>query len=217
MSHVPTPHNALVHRVFGNPDNSASELRLVLPAEASALIDWTTLKLCPGSFVDPQLVERHTDLLFTVRYAGRDAQLYVLFEHQSTPDRFMPFRLLRYIIRIWEAFLRDNPTAKRLPAVIPVVLYHSEHSQGCWSGPTKLSEIIDLEPSELASFAGLIPELGFVLDDISRSDDEDCEDAVSPRPPRSSCCATLGPARTCSQISSAGLRTWPRSPSRPAA
>ena len=183
-----TPHNALVHRVFGNPDNAASELRLVLPAEASALIDWTTLKLCPGSFVDPQLVERHTDLLFTVRYAGRDAQLYVLFEHQSTPDRFMPFRLLRYIIRIWEAFLRD-----------------------------KLSEIIDLEPSELASFAGLIPELGFVLDDISRSDDEDCEDAVSPQPPRSSCCATLGPARTCSQISSAGLRPWPRSPSRPAA
>ena len=75
--------------MFGNPENAASELRLVLPAEASALIDWPSLKLCPGSFVDPQLVERHTDLLFTVRYAGRDAQLYVLFEHQSTPDRFL--------------------------------------------------------------------------------------------------------------------------------
>jgi predicted transposase YdaD len=173
MSHVSTPHNALFKRVFGNPENAASELRLILPAEISALIDWPSLELCPGSFVDPQLAERHTDLLFTVRCAGRDARIYILFEHQSAPDRFMPFRLLRYIVRIWEAFLRDNPTAKHLPAIIPVVLHHSEHAGGAWSGPTTLSGLIDLEPAELASFASLIPELRFVLDDISRTNDAD--------------------------------------------
>jgi len=111
-----TPHNALFNRVFGKPENAASELKLVLPAHVSALIEWPTLELCPGSFVDAQLAERHTDLLFSVRCSGRDALIYILFEHQSTTDWFMPFRLLCYIIRIWEAFLRDNPHAKRLPA-----------------------------------------------------------------------------------------------------
>jgi len=175
MSHASTPHNALVRRIFGNPDNAASELRLVLPAEISSLIDWPSLQLCPGSFVDPQLTERHTDLLFSVGLSGREARIYVLLEHQSTPDWFMPFRLLLYIVRIWEAFLRDNPTAKRLPAIVPVVLHHSPHAGGAWSGPTMLSELIDLDPAQLAAFAGLIPELRFVLDDISQSDDADLQ------------------------------------------
>jgi len=173
MPHVPTPHDAIVKRILGKPENAASELKLVLPREISALVDWPSLKLCPGSFVDSLLAERRTDLLFSVRYAGNEARIYVLFEHQSTIDWFMPFRILAYIVRIWEAFLRDNPGAKRLPAIVPVVLYHSERDGVAWSGPTKLSQIIDLAPAQLASFAGLVPELEFILDDISRSEDED--------------------------------------------
>jgi len=173
MPHVQTPHNAVFSAIFAKPENAASELQLVLPKETSSLIDWPSLKLCPGSFVDPQLIDCHTDLLFTVRCAGHEAWLYVLFEHQSTQDHFMPFRLLCYIVRIWQAFLRDNPNAKRLPAIIPVVLHHSEHEGGAWSAPTKLSQIIDLEPAQLSSFSGLIPELEFLLHDISGSDDAD--------------------------------------------
>jgi len=173
MSHVATPHDALFKRIFANPDNAASELRLVLPAALSARIDWSTLELCAGDFVDPQLTERRTDLLFTVRCTGQDALIYILFEHQSAPDWLMPFRLLRYIVRIWEAFLRDNPTARHLPAVLSVVLHHSEHDQRAWASPIKLSELIEIKPAERASCAGLLPELGFTLHDLSRSDDAD--------------------------------------------
>ena len=35
----------------------------------------------------------------------------------------MLFRLLAYMVRIWEAHLRTEPTATRLPAIIPVVLH----------------------------------------------------------------------------------------------
>jgi hypothetical protein len=173
MSHIPTPHNALFIRVFGNPDNAASELRLVLPAPVSVLIDWSSLELCPGSFVDPQLTQRHTDLLFSARLIGSAARIYFLFEHQSTPDRLMLFRLLRYSVWIWEAFLRDNPTTKRLPAILPVVLHHSEQAGGAWTGPTSLAELIDLEPLALAACAGLVPQLRFVIDDISSAEDAD--------------------------------------------
>ena len=85
----------VIELLFSNPENAASELRLVLPAPLSAAIEWSTLELCPGSFVDPRLSQQHTDLLFKVRYAGHDAHLYVLFEHQSTEDSLMPSRILQ--------------------------------------------------------------------------------------------------------------------------
>jgi len=154
--------------MFSDPENAASELRLVLPAPLSAAIEWSTLELCPGSFVHPRLSQQHTDLLFKVRYAGHDVHLYLLFEHQSTEDRLMPFRLLQYMVRIWEAFLRDNEKAELIPPIIPVVLHHSANG---WSVPTSLSAILDIPVAARPLFAGLLPELSFLLEDISAVSD----------------------------------------------
>jgi predicted transposase YdaD len=41
----------------------------------------------------------------------------LLFEHQSSPDAAMPFRLLRYVVRIWERWRRDHPATTTLPFV----------------------------------------------------------------------------------------------------
>ena len=44
---------------------------------------------------------RHTDLLFSVAWrGGGEALVYLLFEHQSTSDGLMAFRILRYLVRI---------------------------------------------------------------------------------------------------------------------
>ena len=39
----------------------------------------------------------------------------------------MPFRLLLYTVRIWEQIVRETPTLRRLPAIVPLILHHSEH------------------------------------------------------------------------------------------
>ena len=67
----------------------------------------------------------------------------VLFEHQSTVDSLMSFRLLRYEIRIRERWLRDNPGAHRLPAILPVVLHHSVDG---WTGSTSFEDLLDGRP-----------------------------------------------------------------------
>ena len=100
------PHDALFKRVFSDVTHAAGEFRAVLPSELVAEIDFATLSLCPGSFVDEVLRERHTDLLYSVRLRERDAFLYLLFEHQSTVDALMPYRMLGYVLRIWESWLR---------------------------------------------------------------------------------------------------------------
>ena len=59
-----------------------------------ARIDWNALRLVPGGFVQENLAERFTDLLHATTLDGRDARIYLLFEHLSTVDRLVAFRLL---------------------------------------------------------------------------------------------------------------------------
>ena len=105
------PHDGLFKFAFSQVEHVEGELRAVLPPSLAARLDFTTLELCPGSFIDEAFRWRHTDLLFTSTFGGRPALVYLLFEHQSTVDPQMPFRLLRYMVRIWEAHLAKHPDA----------------------------------------------------------------------------------------------------------
>ena len=90
-----SPHDALFKASFGQSDSAQSELDLILPSEVRAHLDLATMTVCPGSFVDEELQHTHSDLLYAVRTrAGDEGFIYVLFEHQSSSDSTMPFRML---------------------------------------------------------------------------------------------------------------------------
>jgi predicted transposase/invertase (TIGR01784 family) len=138
-----TPHDSVFRQVFGAPANAASQLRAVLPPALTARLDLDQLTRVPASFVDEALKWRHSDLLFTAPLDGRDAFVYVLVEHQSSDDPLMAFRILRYVTRIWDHYLRDHPRARQLPTVIPLVVHHGRSQ---WANPVQLLELIDLDP-----------------------------------------------------------------------
>src|SRR5688572_22440304 len=76
-----SPHDALFKGIFSRPDRAAELLRASLRPELVRSIDWASLSLVPGSFVDEQLRSHHADLLFTARMAERDICIYKLLEH----------------------------------------------------------------------------------------------------------------------------------------
>ena len=161
-----SPHDALFKAVFSDPANEAGELRTVLAKPIGDTFRWPTLALMPGSFVDAELTDRHTDLLFCVeRNNESTALIYVLFEHQSTPDPWMGLRLLEYVLRIWRAYRKANPEAKTLPLIVPVVLYQGEDA---WTARS-LGAIVDAEEAERA----FVPDFAFVMDDLRRVTDAD--------------------------------------------
>jgi predicted transposase/invertase (TIGR01784 family) len=161
---TPPPHDALFKAAFGQPDLARSELELVLPVEIQAHLDLATLEISPGSFVDDDLRHAHTDLLYRVRTrADGDALVYLLMEHQSTFDARMPLRLLRYMVRVWDRWERDHPTAK-LPIVLPVVLHHD---RAAWRAAPELAAILDAGPDLLAAVRPYQPLFRFVLDDLA--------------------------------------------------
>lgn len=141
-----------------------------LPRALVARLDFATLTLRPGSYVDEALRERHSDLLFSILTTeGQPLLLHLLFEHQSTVDALMVFRLLRYMVRIWDEHLAAHPEAKRLPPIVPLVLHHSETG---WTARTAFEDVLEVDPETLETILGHVPRFGFVLDDISHATDE---------------------------------------------
>jgi putative YhgA-like transposase len=169
MPSQPGPHDAIFRRVLGEPANAASQLRAVLPDTLVDRLDLDRLTRVSGSFVDATLRWRHSDLLFTVPLRGREAFVYVLVEHQSGTDPLMPFRMLRYVVRIWDRYLTEHPEATRLPAVIPLVVHHNRRP---WAGPTDLLDVLHLDRDTTDAAQEFLPRFRFLLDDLARLDEQ---------------------------------------------
>ncbi len=162
------PHDLLVRFTFGQPERAAAELRVALPAEVVAQVDWASLRQEPGSVVDEELRETESDLLFSARLvSGRPVLFYVLLEHQSSVDRWMALRMLRYVVRQLERWRQDHPGSALLPVIIPLVLYHGQ--KGGWSAPRRVEELFDLpgegEPPDY--WRALVPRFEYLVDDLT--------------------------------------------------
>jgi predicted transposase/invertase (TIGR01784 family) len=138
----------------------------VLPLGLSNAVDWATLRRRPGSFVNEELSEQHTDLLFAARLGQKEAYLYLLFEHQSTADPWMLLRLLEYMARIWREHLARHEEAPKLPVIVPVVLHHSETG---WTCATSFEELMDLDGEARSAALPYVPRFQLVLDDVSHA------------------------------------------------
>lgn len=124
---TPTPHDATFRQFLSQPDVARDFMELHLPAELRALCDLSTLKLESGSFVEDDLRQYFSDVLFSLKTRrGDDNYVHVLIEHQSTPDRHMAFRLLRYAVAAMKRHL--DAGHKKLPLVIPLLFYAGKRS-----------------------------------------------------------------------------------------
>ena len=163
-----TPHDALFKHTFSQPQHAIELFRSLLPPAVLPHIDFDTLQMEPASFIDDELRARFSDLLFGVHLAGQAAYLYLLFEHQSKPERLMCRRLLRYVLDTWDHHLKHHPGARHLPVVIPIVLHHGENG---WTEPVSLRQLYDAPADVLDALRPFLPELTFLLDDLAPQDD----------------------------------------------
>jgi predicted transposase/invertase (TIGR01784 family) len=164
MSELTNPHDRFFKEVFSRPEAARDLLQNYLPEEVTAVLDLSTLELQPGSFVDADLQEHFSDLLYRlILRDGGEAYAYLLLEHKSSPDPLTPFQLLRYMIRIWE---RAMQAGKPIAPIIPMVVYHG---LGRWQASTNFADLY-VGPEALHRYW---PSFHYDLLDLARySDDE---------------------------------------------
>jgi len=106
-------------------------MEIHLPAELRAVCDLSTLKQESGSFVEDDLRQYFSDVLYSLKTTARDGYIHVLVEHQSTLDKHMAFRLIRYAVAAMQRHLEARH--KKLPLVISVLFYTGKRSPSPYS------------------------------------------------------------------------------------
>jgi hypothetical protein len=157
-------HDALFRKIFGDPAHAAEAVRAILPPQVAKHFDWNSFEPDHASVVSEGFEQRHGDLQFRARLVdGRQAFVRLLFEHQSTVDRWMSWRMTDMI----HAFLHDarqrRPEARYLPPVLPVVLYQGSRP---WTAPTSLLELTDLSDEARRDLGPYLLSLRYVLDEL---------------------------------------------------
>ena len=158
-------HDGFFKAIFSQPEHATAFFKSHLPPAISAKIDWSSLVVHPGSFIKSSLQQVHSDLLFSVQIGSRETLLYLLFEHQSTPDSVMPLRLLGYVTEI---FTRHHKThGLPLPAVLPFVLHQGPEP---WNVSTCFEELFELPDKIAADLLPFLPKFHHALLDLTHTD-----------------------------------------------
>ena len=172
MDYTPhNPHDALFKEFFGRPALAADFLENNLPGDVAAVLDFSSIQPVPESFIGPGLERYFADLVFECLLKdGKEASVYLLLEHKSSPEAGCAIQLLRYMVQLWERHLKANegppprPRPLPLPVVIPLVLYHGKDA---WRG--KPLRGLFAEDPTLAAF---IPDYRMLVYDLSHIPEE---------------------------------------------
>ncbi len=174
-------HDALFRYVFGDVAHAAAVLRMILPPEAARHIDWDSLQPVHASMVGDTGKQMHGDLVFKALLTdGRAAFLWLLFEHQSSIDHWMSWRMTGMTVNFLRGWRRKHPAARGLPGVLSVVLHHGTRP---WSAPAALINLTDLTDEARADLASHLLSFRFFLHDLHTVPDEDLDTPLlSPLP-----------------------------------
>lgn len=132
MTKISQPHDIFFRDALAQPEAAIGLLKKHLPEKILKLVDLKTLCPTKESFVEQDSSIAITDVLFKANIKQKTGYIYLLCEHQSTPDKLMPLRLMRYMISIMKHHV-DHHKAKDnniLPAIIPIVFFNG---QRVWS------------------------------------------------------------------------------------
>jgi len=121
-----TPHDAVFKQFLCHPETARDFLEIHLPSSLRSLCDLRTLTLESGSFIEKDLRASYSDVLWSLKTTKGEGYIYIVIEHQSSPDRHMAFRLMRYAMSAMQRHL--DAGYNRLPLVVPMLFYHGLES-----------------------------------------------------------------------------------------
>ena len=166
---IQNPHDKFFKETFSKVSVAKDFLNNYLPQSIMNVIDIDTLEPQKDSFINEELEEGFSDLLFKVNINKREGYFYFLFEHKSYASKDIAFQLLKYMIEIWETKIKKEGT-NELPIIIPLVIYHGKDN---WNIKTTLGEMINGYEELPKDIKKYVPNYEYLLYDISRYTDEE--------------------------------------------
>ncbi len=119
------PHDRFARAMMTNRKVVREFFDVHLPKNIKNILDFSSIQPQKDSFIDDKLRLRIADLLYEVEFNGETGFIYILLEHASTPDKLLPFRMLKYMTAIMDHHLKKTQSQK-LPFIYPMILYSGD-------------------------------------------------------------------------------------------
>jgi len=126
-------HDKFARYMLSQPAIALDFLKSYIPADVLPLFKLSTLRVENGSFLEQELQQTHTDILYSLEIENLDqpdsqttpGYIYIVVEHQSSIDSKMPGRMLSYQAQIARQHYEKNG---RFPQILPVIYYCGQTS-----------------------------------------------------------------------------------------
>jgi predicted transposase/invertase (TIGR01784 family) len=173
MSIINNPHDKLFKETLSDIEVVRDFLKNYFPNKIIEKIDLTRIQIVKDSFIEEDLQETFSDILYKTAIQEKDAYIYILFEHKSYPYKLITIQFLKYIISIWELLIKQKDIkSDNLPIILPILIYHGEKE---WDIGLNLADILDTIPEDWKMY---IPDFRYILYDLSAYSDEEIKGGI---------------------------------------
>ena len=156
-------HDKFVKASFSDVDRAAAFFEQFLPEELQKSLNLTTLKSIQESYIQADLNEHFSDIVFEVKTTeGNPIDLVLLFEHKSAPDKHVLLQVGHYIFSHWVKCINEK---KELKVIIPLIYYQGKKT---WEKPI----LSNLFPRVEGSLNQYIPAINHIFIALSTLSDE---------------------------------------------
>ena len=132
------PHDTIFKAAFSHKQVMVDFLRSRLPQETLARIDLSTLKLTNKSFVSKTGRQTHSDLIYSSRMDKQQGYIYLVTEHFSEQEKYVPLRQIEYNLPLMRQHLNEGH--KKLPLILNICVHNCTNP---YQGPITFLEMFE--------------------------------------------------------------------------
>ena len=119
------PHDSLFKAAFSHKQVMIDFLKSRIPKKTLKRIDFKSLRLTNKSFVSKAGKQTHNDLIYSALIDNQPGYIYIVTEHFSEPEDYIPLRQLEYNLPLFRQHLQQGH--KKLPVILNICLYNVRH------------------------------------------------------------------------------------------
>ena len=138
--------------LFSHAEMVVDLIRACVPHAWVHHADFTTLERVNGSYVTPDMRDRHDDVVWRMKVCGRWTYVYILLEFQHRIDPTMALRMVAYQALLALDLVKHKRVAPSgpYPQIVPIVLYSGDRP---WTAKNTLSELFEPPLPDAERFA----------------------------------------------------------------
>ena len=152
------PEHPIMHRdraykdLFSHAEMVVDLIQACIPHAWVRHADFTTLERINGSYITPDMRDRHDDIVWRLKVRGRWTYVYILLEFQHRIDPTMALRMVAYQALLALDLVKHKRVAPGgpYPQIVPIVLYSGDRP---WTAKTNLTELFEPPLPDAERFA----------------------------------------------------------------